>query len=176
MRCSHPCLSSATPYWETHKHRVATPLQSCLFICKNKMFVCGRCRQNMRGGAEGARAAGFRLFDGVIPPEEPDQTLVQSWDSTVAGTGATSWRAKFRLKSWILCQCGIKTLLTFILSNLSITAVNRFNPTMTDREPGVAVYLRSHVHTRFELRHFKLKQAILTSVKHLLTAETHYEC
>lgn len=44
------------------------------------------------GRAEGVRVARLGLLDGVIPPEEPDQTLVQSWDNTAAGTGATSRR------------------------------------------------------------------------------------
>lgn len=42
--------------------------------------------------AEGVRAAGLGLSDGVIPPEEPNQTLVQSWDNTAAVAGVTSRR------------------------------------------------------------------------------------
>ena len=57
------------------------------------MSVCGRARQNLRGRVGGVRAAGFSLSDGVIPPEEPEQTLVQSWENS----GAALRPAKFRL-------------------------------------------------------------------------------
>lgn len=108
------------------------------------------------GVGEGVRAAGFNLFDGVVPPGEPDPTLVQSWDGSVTGTGATSRRDKFWLEGFRLSVTRKSSIMqmwyqnvTFILGNLSSAAVKQFNPTMTD----LPVFT---LHTRFELRHFKL--------------------